>query len=327
MHLFDGEMELPEEAGQALGTLLGDAVKPAPRAAVDDEPIGKLDLEAELPEAGPLRRRDGESTRVAAADEFDQLLADTAGHRRQRLGAASPRRRRARTVEEQSIPSIDIDSDPGFGAGVDARGGGGEVDQLLADADDVEKESAAGAAAVGRVQGADLARAGLEAGEARDVPARRGASRPSRAATRRRRAASQRRRAGRGAEDSRPRRRRAADDLEVEMELGAAVEQAVTAPPPVDEDFYDDIVVEAAREQPIDKPSPPSRPPPPPPRAPADAPTPRRRRRSGSVRGHRRRRGRPTPRSRRARAPAIPIARRCPSPKAPTSSAARSRCA
>ena len=34
------------------------------------------------------------------------------------------------------------------------------------------------------------------------------------------------------------------------MELGAAIEEAVSAPPPVDEDFYDDIVVEAARNEP-----------------------------------------------------------------------------
>src|SRR6185312_12289448 len=65
------------------------------------------------------------------------------------------------------------------------------------------------------------------------------------------------------------------DDLEVELELGAAVEQAVTAPPPVDEDFYDDIVVEAAREQPTDKPPAPKpilAPPAPPP--PSARPTP-----------------------------------------------------
>ncbi|MCA1664878.1 MAG: hypothetical protein LC659_11500, partial [Myxococcales bacterium] len=51
MHLFDGDMELPEEAGQALGSLLGDAVKPPPpNAPSADEPTRKLDLEAELPE-------------------------------------------------------------------------------------------------------------------------------------------------------------------------------------------------------------------------------------------------------------------------------------
>src|SRR4051812_44032918 len=49
MHLFDGDMELPEEAGQALGTLLGDAVKEPDKR---DEPVGRLDLDAELPEPG-----------------------------------------------------------------------------------------------------------------------------------------------------------------------------------------------------------------------------------------------------------------------------------
>jgi len=140
MHLFDGDMELPEEAGQALGTLLGDAVKERAGAAPSDEPVGKLELEAELAEPEPGLYADdyGGSTRVAAADEFDQLLADTAGI----ADSIEPERapEEAPKVEDQSIPSIDIDSDPGFGSESTRVAPSAEVDQLLADADEVERD-------------------------------------------------------------------------------------------------------------------------------------------------------------------------------------------
>src|SRR5512135_3538670 len=135
MHLFDGEMELPEEAGQALGTLLGDAVKEPGAAAASDEPVGKLDLDAELPD---LASDDyGGSTRVAAADEFDQLLADTAaiadtGSAPNPIPAAPP-------PAAEELPSIDV-ADASFGQESTRVAAAAEVDQLLADADDVEKD-------------------------------------------------------------------------------------------------------------------------------------------------------------------------------------------
>ncbi|HEY7955493.1 MAG TPA: tetratricopeptide repeat protein [Polyangia bacterium] len=71
MHLFDGEMELPEEAGEALGSLLGEAPPepPAPIAAGGES--GELELEASFAEP-PAE----ESTRVAEAAEVAALLED-----------------------------------------------------------------------------------------------------------------------------------------------------------------------------------------------------------------------------------------------------------
>ena len=122
MHLFDGEMELPEEAGQALGTLLGDAVKPPPDGA--PPPTSRWASSISTPscaEPGLYADDYGGSTRVAAADEFDQLLADTAAIAD--TGSAPDSRRPSRQSPapkddeaSSSIPSIDIDSDPGFGA-------------------------------------------------------------------------------------------------------------------------------------------------------------------------------------------------------------------
>jgi hypothetical protein len=72
MHLFDGEMELPEEAGEALGTLLGEeAPAPAvpPSLPLRDGTTGELELEASFGDFGAA-----ESTRVAEADEVSALL-------------------------------------------------------------------------------------------------------------------------------------------------------------------------------------------------------------------------------------------------------------
>src|SRR5262249_21176996 len=116
MHLFDGEMELPEAGGEALGSLLGDEGggrkregrhvsagqtplplplpgPPAPaRAPLDG---GDLDLEmveappraVEPAEAAKIEIEDDfdgafgeESTRVASAGEVDALLDDDQAH-------------------------------------------------------------------------------------------------------------------------------------------------------------------------------------------------------------------------------------------------------
>ncbi|HEX4461875.1 MAG TPA: hypothetical protein VIA18_28040, partial [Polyangia bacterium] len=81
MHLFEGDMELPEEAGHALGSLLG-----TPEGKTRIAPAGVLEAAMEAPEdddAPGLYSEEeeafgGGSTRVASADEFDKLLADTA---------------------------------------------------------------------------------------------------------------------------------------------------------------------------------------------------------------------------------------------------------
>jgi tetratricopeptide (TPR) repeat protein len=241
MHLFDGEMELPEEAGQALGTLLGDAVQEPPVAS--EEPIGKLDLDAELPALELYGDDYGGSTRVAAADEFEQLLADTAAIADK--GSEPKPAPEAPKAEEQSIPSIDIDSDPGFGSESTRVAPAEEVDQLLADADEVEA-SLPEPPPSGVFKAPTLPEPGSGL---KQTPSGRYQTASGRYQTP-------------SGKFEAPKKQPAPpppDDLEVEMELGAAVELAVTAPPPVDEDFYDDIVVEAARELPTDK-APPPRP-------------------------------------------------------------------
>ncbi|HEY2748010.1 MAG TPA: tetratricopeptide repeat protein [Polyangia bacterium] len=257
MHLFDGEMELPEEAGQALGTLLGDAVK---EPATGEEPVGKLDLDAESPSEPGLYAEESESTRVADADEFDKLLADTAAIADQ--GSAPkpmPEASDAAKSEDPSLPSIDIASDPGFGAESTRVAAAAEVDQLLADADEVEKDLPAPPPS-GVFKAPTLPEPGSKL---KLTPSGRFQTESGRYQTP----------SGRFEAQKPP----AELDLEVEMELGAAVEQAVSAPPPVDEDFYDDIVVEAAREQPIERPAvPPPSPPPSPPAAMAAAAAPAR---------------------------------------------------
>ena len=272
MHLFDGEMELPEEAGQALGTLLGDAVKQpgaTPLAPTSiDEPVGKLDLDddaALAPEEPGLYAEDVESTRVAAADEFDQLLADTAAIADQ--GSAPKPAPEVAKVDEQSIPSIDIASDPGFGAESTRVAAAGEVDGLLAADEDVEKDLPPAPPPSGVFKAPTLPEPGSKLPSGRlQTPSGRFQTESGRFQTESGRYQTP---SGKFEAPKRPAAPPPPDDLEVEMELGAAVEQAVTAPPPVDEDFYDDIVVEAAREQPIEKPVAP--PPPPKPSAPARA--------------------------------------------------------
>ncbi len=254
MHLFDGEMELPEEAGQALGTLLGDAVKQPPESppSSSDEAMGRLDLDAEIVDAEPgLYAEDVESTRVAAADEFDQLLADTAAIADQDLAPEpTPETAEGARPDEQSIPSIDIASDPGFGAESTRVARMEEVDRLLADADDVEKDLPEPPPS-GVFKAPTLPEPGSKLPSGRlQTPSGRYQTPSGRFQTE----------SGRYQAPS-PKPVAPPDDLEVEMELGAAVEQAVSAPPPVDEDFYDDIVVEAARELPVEKPA---TPPPPP---------------------------------------------------------------
>ncbi|MGZ3439216.1 MAG: hypothetical protein ACXVDD_06860, partial [Polyangia bacterium] len=269
MHLFDGEMELPEEAGQALCSLLGDAVK-QPSAAPAEESMGKLELDAELSEAGLYADDFGGSTRVADADEFDQLLADTAaiadtGSAPKAVPAASDAPA-APQPEEQSIPSIDIDSNPGFGQESTRVAAIGEVDQLLADADDVEKDLPPAPPPSGSFKAPTLPEPGskLPSGGRVPTPSGRFQTESGRFQTPSGRFQTESGRfqtpSGKFPTPPAPKKPAAPpppDDLEVEMELGAAVEQAVTAPPPVDEDFYDDIVVEAAREAPTEKPLPP----------------------------------------------------------------------
>src|SRR5947209_2774202 len=76
MQLFDGEMELPEEAGQALGSLLG-VDQPQTMVAPEGSIAKLLEDDAASDEPGLYEENAG-STRVASADEFDKLLADTA---------------------------------------------------------------------------------------------------------------------------------------------------------------------------------------------------------------------------------------------------------
>jgi tetratricopeptide (TPR) repeat protein len=54
MHLFDGDMELPEEAGEALGTLLGDAAKAAPKNETPEPMDVDVDLSALEPSSDEL---------------------------------------------------------------------------------------------------------------------------------------------------------------------------------------------------------------------------------------------------------------------------------
>ena len=235
MHLFDGEMELPEEAGQALGSLLGDAIKQPPGSPHAEPLEASLDLDAELPpDQGMFGDDYGGSTRVADADEFDRLLADTASIADD---GSAPRPAPTAPADDEPSLSIDVDadmvSDPGFGQESTRVAPAAEVDQLLADADDVEKDLPPAPPPSGSFKAPTLPEPGLK------LPSGRfgGPKKP--------------------APPVEPQESPAQLDLEVEMELGAAVEQAVSAPPPVDEDFYDDIVVEAARDQPSERPAPP----------------------------------------------------------------------
>src|SRR6185312_11570053 len=186
-------------------------------------------------------------------------------------------------AEEQSIPSIDIDSDPGFGSESTRVAAASEVDQLLADVDDVEKDLPPAPPPSGVFKAPTLPEPGSKLPSGRfQTPSGRFQTPSGRFQTESGRyyqtpsgrfdtpkkpAAPAEKPAAPPPEPVAREQSPAELDLEVEMELGAAVEQAVTAPPPVDEDFYDDIVVEAARESPsaplpVDKPS---APPPPPP--------------------------------------------------------------
>ncbi|MDB4965306.1 MAG: hypothetical protein JWN44_995 [Myxococcales bacterium] len=245
MHLFDGDMELPEEAGQALGSLLGAEAEKARQAATAPPPEGKLELDPESPEAGLYEEADfgGGSTRVASVDEFDKLLADTAGVAQEQAAEAAE--------EEPAEEPASSSSRNDFGGQESTRVAlAGEVDHLLADEADVEKDLPAPPPS-GRFQTPTLPEPGSKLTSNRYVaPSSRFQSPP--------------------VPPQKPRQAPLPpDDLEVEMELGAAVEQAVSAP--VDEDFYDDIVVETARDEaPTDKPRPPA-PILAPPRAPAAA--------------------------------------------------------
>ena len=200
MHLFDGEMELPEEAGQALGTLLGDAVKKPPPSTSMDEPVGRLDLDADLPEPG-LYAEESESTRVAAADEFDQLLADTAAIADVGSAPKPAPPPPPPPSDDDSMPSIDIASDPGFGAESTRVALAGEFDQLLADSDDVEKDLPPAPPPSGVFKAPTLPEPGSRlqtpSGRFRHhraaIRRRRGSSRRRRGSSRRRRAASRRR--------------------------------------------------------------------------------------------------------------------------------------
>ena len=231
MYLFDGDMELPEEAGQALGSLLGAEVE-AQRAAAAPSP-----LEPEPPplDLGLYAEPDfGGSTRVASADEFDQLLADTAS-----VGEAA-----APPVEATPAPPPEPEGD--FGQESTRVALAGEVDHLLADDADVEKDLPAPPPS-GRFPtpslpepGSKLASGSFKSESGRfPSPVKKPSDRfvaPARRAP------------------------PPADDLDVELELVPAIEQAVraaAAAPAVDDDFYDDIVVEPGRDEPAHRTPPP----------------------------------------------------------------------
>ena len=136
-------MELPEEAGQALGSLLGDAVPPAARRAARRSAHGHPRPRRRAARAGLYADDDGGSTRVAAADEFDQLLADTASIADRGAPRRSQRPSRRRGAEGRrragSFPRLTSPVTPASAAGVDARRARRRGRGLLADADDVEK--------------------------------------------------------------------------------------------------------------------------------------------------------------------------------------------
>jgi tetratricopeptide (TPR) repeat protein len=105
MHLFDGEMDLPEEAaGEALGSLLGEdpgqapaAAEPAPGLLV--APGDELEVDAAFEDFG------SESTRVAPAYEVSALLDN--------LDELEPAPRPAAPVDDTAFPSLD-DEEAGF---------------------------------------------------------------------------------------------------------------------------------------------------------------------------------------------------------------------
>src|SRR5207253_6355811 len=77
MHLFDGDMELPEEAGEALGSLLGDAAaaanqKPVVPGRPKDDPEIETSIENSFSEFGASSS--SEKTLVAAEQEVSELL-------------------------------------------------------------------------------------------------------------------------------------------------------------------------------------------------------------------------------------------------------------
>ena len=283
MQLFDGDMELPEEAGQALGSLLG-VDQPQTMVA----PIGSIEklLQADAPdEPGLYSEQDfggAESTRVANVDEFDKLLADTAAVVE---SAVMEMESEPPPTPPPARPSRQDVSRPGsFSGGSTRVAQTGEVEALLADDVDIEKNlpavpsSAPFASPLLPEPGSKLPSGRFPApGQSGRFPAPTPPPRatPSGAFKSPSPSPSPSGRfpiptpAG-GVDQPKPLPKPpllSASDLEVEMELGPAVEP-IAAPPahaPVDEDFYDDIEVMPARDEPSRRASQPRRPTPRPP--------------------------------------------------------------
>ncbi len=146
MHLFEGDMELPEEAGHALGSLLGaeegktriasaEVLKAAMEVPDDDGP----GLYSEEEDAFG-----GGSTRVASADEFDKLLADTAmvGEGDERAAPPSPPPVQAQLPIAEHVvtiePSYPDAPAGGFNQESTRVAGGAELHDLLASDADLE---------------------------------------------------------------------------------------------------------------------------------------------------------------------------------------------
>src|SRR5581483_3358209 len=126
MRLFDGDMELPEEAGEALGSLLGGDAPPltsAPDPASIDEAMSDEELEASFNDFAPGEQ----STRVAEADEVSKLLSDV-----DQLAAVTPAPAAPPSLGDDEPRAVAID--PGFEVEESTRvAGAEEVSKLLAD--------------------------------------------------------------------------------------------------------------------------------------------------------------------------------------------------
>jgi cellulose synthase operon protein C len=272
MQLFDGDMELPEEAGQALGSLLG-----TPQPATMVAPIGSIEklLEADMPgefddgESGGLYSEGGESTRVASVDEFDKLLADTAA-------AVENEPSRGPSAEvEPSVPKQQSSRAGSFSGGSTRVAGEGEVESLLADDADIEKDlpevpsSAPFKSPLLPEPGSKLPSGAFKSPS---TAAKLASGRMPMPSTPSGRFTSAPVEPPRSREPQRPSAPPPDDDdLDVEMEIGNVIDQVASQPPAVDEDFYDDIEVMPAREEPSQRVAP-RRPTPAPPPEPDNDP-------------------------------------------------------
>jgi tetratricopeptide (TPR) repeat protein len=224
MHLFEGEMELPDEASQALGPMLGAPIVPEANAPVEPALYGDSD----------------ESTRVASASEFEQLLANEAKVAAEpRGGAKAAVKPDARAVPR--APEAQFPDESTRLAGV------GEVEKLL-DEEVAEHELPAPPPSSSAPRPSPLL---PEPGSRLPSGRYPGVTKPpsGRYSTP----------AAPPAAPARPAAPPPDEDLDVEIELVAATQPLVIDEPaaPVDEDFYDDIAIVAGRSASAPTPVPP----------------------------------------------------------------------